>query len=286
MDIIATDKQGSTGSITYWSLSGAVNYGKLEAEWVNRGLNPQLLPPRTSPKTALRRAMDGLVSGQSQMVKVGSAPGWLGFFQRETVNGRPSFPMVVEACLNADPTKDPVIRTPDGSPVPEAIEDSVTILYSNELRNVHHDDLGTWLVSTVRRLMAVRMREAGGIYFIPAAGGLGEWQQIASVLHAATACTIQEVPAMHSREAARAVLEGITNEVNAYVEQIDAELGRVGVRALESREAAITAYARKISMFEEVIGAKLDGLRGAMSGLETKVAHAKLTAMSIAEDAA
>jgi len=230
--------------------------------------------------------MDGLVSGQSQMVKAGSAPGWLGFFQRETTGGRPNFPMVVEACLNADPTKDPVIRTPDGSPVPEAIEDSVTILYSNELKNVHHDDLGTWLVSTARRLMAVRLRESGGIYFIPSAGGLAEWQQVASVLHKATACTIQEVPAMHSREAARAVLEGITNEVNAYVEQIDAELGKVGVRALESREASITAYARKISMFEEVIGSKLDGLRGALNGLETKVAHAKLTAIAVAEDAA
>ena len=71
-----------------------------------------------------------------------------------------------------------------------------------------------------------------------------------------------------------------------YVEQIDAELGKVGVRALESREASITAYARKISMFEEVIGSKLDGLRGALNGLETKVAHAKLTAIAVAEDAA
>lgn len=287
--IVVTDSQGSTGSVTFWTLSGVVEFTKLEAAWRRAGLDPALLPPRTSPKTALRRAMDTLVTGQGSMVKAGSEPGWLGHFVRgKDAAGKPTFGMAVEACVAANPHHEPLLRTADGEPVEEGVADVIVLGYLRELRTIHHHDLSSWMVTSLRRANAVSLRESGGLYFLPAGFGLNEWRAMGEVLAEATHCRVFEIPAMASKMAAQAVLDALTREVREYVEGIDEQLGKVGSRALATRKTELAAYVGKLSVFEGVIGEKLEGLRAQIAAVEGKVAHAALAAMgaqAVADDA-
>lgn len=278
--LVVTDAQGSTGSVTFWTLSGSVEFDKLERAWVARGMDADDLPPRTSPKTALRRSMDALVSGQSQMVKAGSEPGWLGYFVRGVgANGKPTFEMQVEAAVNAtNPRGEPQVRTPTGDPVDEGIEDVIVLGYQRELRTIHHHDLSAWLVATLRKANAVSLRESGGLYFLPTGPKLAHWRLIGEVLAEATQCRQFEIPAMASKMAAEAVLDAITREVREYVDDIDTEMQKAGSRALVSRQASLSKYTDKLVAYEGVIGEKLTALRDQISAMETKVAHAALAA--------
>ncbi len=286
--IVVTDSQGSTGSVTFWVLSGVIEFGKLEAAWRSRGLDVALLPPRTSPKTALRRAMDALVTGQGSMVKNGSEQGWLGHFVRGKDTGKTAYTLEVEACLAANPHHEPQLRSADGGNVDEGIADVIVLGYMRELRTIHHHDLSSWMVASLRRANSVSLRESGGLYFLPAGPGLDEWRAMADVLAEATHCRIFEIPAMASKMAAQAVLEALTREVREYVEGIDEQLGKVGSRALATRKTELAAYAGKLAVFEGVIGEKLDALREQILAVDAKVAHAALAAagvQAVADDA-
>ena len=164
----------------------------------------------------------------------------------------------------------------------------IVLGYLRELRTIHHHDLSSWMVTSLRRANAVSLRESGGLYFLPAGFGLNEWRAMGEVLAEATHCRVFEIPAMASKMAAQAVLDALTREVREYVEGIDEQLGKVGSRALATRKTELAAYVGKLSVFEGVIGEKLEGLRAQIAAVEGKVAHAALAAMgaqAVADDA-
>ena len=51
------DGGATTGVVTYWQLAGRTERTRLEAAWMKAGLDMAALPPVTTPRTALQRAL-------------------------------------------------------------------------------------------------------------------------------------------------------------------------------------------------------------------------------------
>lgn len=274
--LVTTDSQSATGSVVYWQLSGVVELKKLRGAWLTAGLDEADLPPATSPKTALRRAMEALTDGQRVMLKNGSSPEWVGLYERIVENGKPKYVLQFEARLNSsDMFGDPVLQDATGQPVGEDSRDAVEIGFSKELRSIHHHDLSGWLVSAVRKHEAVSLRESGGFYFVPRTS-LDRWRVMTKAIESVTKCAFWELPAMGSKQAAEAILDALTREVSEYVGGIDEQIGKVGVRALASREREVERYEARIATYEGILGGKLDALRVKMGELGGRLAMAKL----------
>lgn len=271
------DGGATTGVVTYWQLAGRTERTRLEAAWMKAGLDMAALPPVTTPRTALQRALAEFAD-KDTLVRPSEDPHTFAVLKREKDSrGKPVFVTQWEARLASPDTDDPVCVQPDASDVSEEIAETVVLAFRRELRTIHHHDISSWLVEWARRCHAVSLRDSGGFYYIPNTHA-ATWRAVGDALGSASRSKVYEIAAMAGDKAAEAVLDALTREVRTVVEGIDEKLGDVGVRALKGRERELAAYEAKVASFESALGVKLDALRGQITELGGRVAVAVMAA--------
>lgn len=267
----------ATGVVTYWQLAGRTERARLEAAWAKAGLPADALPPKTTPRVALQRALAEFVD-RDTLVRPSEDPMTFAVLKREKDSrGKPVYITEWEARLASPDTADPICALPDGTEVSEDIAETVVLAFRRELRTIHHHDISKWLVDWACKCHAVSLRESGGFYYIPDSHA-ATWRAVSDALSSASRSKVYEIAAMSSDKAAEAVIDALTREVHTVVETIDDGISKQGLRALKGRERELSTYEHKLASFESALGVKLDALRAELTQLGGRVAAAVMSA--------
>jgi len=265
----------AAGAVIWWHLSGCVSLHSLSQAWKDRGWSPDDLPEVPSPKTALRRALRAQESKTRFVRQVEG--GWALVEQRQVPDSSdPAFVILLLAGLGED-DRPAFARGDETGPELEAAVGAAFDLARIELEPA---DVSSWMVWYGLKLSAVPLRDTGGLYFIPAQT-LAQWHELATVVREVSRHTLCEIPAMRSDEAVSAILDAVQREAQAEAEAMEAELAKgIGERAINTRLERTEAVEKKISLYEDLLGSKLETLRSRLSVLRSNLSLALLSSES------
>ena len=277
---IQDDDPHAAGCIVWWRLSGGLNLPDLYAAWTEAGLDEKFLPDRPSPGVALRRAVASVKGGARRMVRT-HPKGGFAIVDERTEDGELAYRQDMHATL--DKVGRLVIQ-----PWGHRDEEAVTSGFRSFQDELVQADVSPWLCDLMDRYVdAVRLRDTGGVYFIPQ-HAMAKWKHIAEVIRKATKHTINAVPAMRTQDAVAAIEDAIASEAERAVESIAAELAekKLGSKALNNRITTTEDVERKLERYEAFLGGRLEALHTKLQELRASITVAITTVELEAEAAA
>lgn len=262
---------GAVGTILYWKLGATTAYDELVKSWENNDLREVLgeVVSAPTPDVALTRALGEQKTARRLVRKLAGTDGHA--IVSETVEpGRdPQYSTLVKVRLgdNLKPSFDPSYS--DLAP-------EIRSAFRRHLDTILATDLSTWLVELTTKLDAVKLKETGGMYFIPA-GKAALAHKVALALRP-VGTTIYEIPAMDAESATVAFVDAITDEVKAVAAGIMDEIatGKLGERALSARAATAKNLAEKVKRYEALLGTSMSDLQAQITQISGAVASAAL----------
>lgn len=265
--------QQNAGLVTWWQLSGITSWEHLRDGWLQAGLPEEQLPPTVGMVTGLRRALRQFEGARTLIRPI----------------DRSGYSVV-------DETSDAAAKALDYSTRFSAwIEDDVLCTRGldstermhllgrvmAELQVLDPSDVSSWLVGLVRGAQAVRLRDSGGVYFVPEHSA-ALWSQIGDVLRLVSGHRVHELPTLRTGKAVEAILDALTVEAEQASRELAEELdtGDLKARALRTRANRCDEMAAKLRSYESLLGVQLDAMRAKVDELNGRVAAAILTAES------
>ena len=285
--IASKDFGDEAGAVVYWSLSGAVSHEDLEYEWcVMAELESDWLPSEPSKETALKRALEQfredrrgcllrpLGKGRSGYVLVhehfddvdGGKPSYRNGLSAEILDGK----LVVD--LGAFTSVDS-----------DAHGEYVEATYKRYLGLLTQNDVSTWLVHLAQRVGAVRLRDSGGIYFVPR-DVLDTWRSFVAAIRKVSQHKMFEIPAMRTEEAVNAILDALNAEADAALATLNADLDgwaaseQLKKHVVETRTRRLRDVDAKLTKYEGLLGVKLEALRAQVEQVSARLVAAALEA--------
>lgn len=266
-----SDFAGAAGGTVWWDLH-QTTLAAMEPHWQAAGLDLATLPPPPTPERRLGRAVRQVESTRLAGVTLAGVPvkrrgAWQIDARRTFVDGGTSIlPFGVDskpiARAQIDATGALILDdlgTSTGYDVCRAIRAA----YDEGDGLIEASDVAPWLTAAVERSFAgVRLRRAGGCYYVPP-GALASFAEVANVLRAAGVGEVSILPTLPSDAAARAILGALSADVDSITDEVIASLDddKLGARALRSRVAELDDLASKLSEYESVLGSALDAVR-------------------------
>lgn len=265
-----------SGAIVFWRLSGVVAYEGLRAAWAAAGLDEGLLPAPVSRSQALARTMatfrePGVLVRPLKVQAESDPEGFILVHEEYDAGGRPQYHNGMEVRLLPDKLE----CVPED---PELV-DQIGRTFIRHLGNLSQQDVSGWLVDLVRGAVALRLRDTGGIYFVPRSH-LPAWRAYVGAIRAASACRMFEIPALQTDEAVATVLDALTRETETAAEDmadaLDAAAGPLSDRSRKAKAAHLAAVERKVLQYESLLGVKLAGLHEQLETLQARIAQSAL----------
>lgn len=278
--VIVNENIGATGAVVWWTFSGDVAHQQLCDSLAQRGFTEDFFPNPTTHERALGRAAKAQEEKRFLARPLGRAAGWA--MVREVVqdDGNLKHEQVCKLTLRKDVLDIEPAGNPDGLRVKADYEAYLPLISAN--------DVGIWLVLlSEAKLMAVSLRQRGGLYFIPA-NVVPLWRSLTAAIQQVNPnFKLYEVPAMKSDEAVRAVLDAVVREAEEESAQMQQQLddGALGKRALSSRVTRCDDIKAKLAHYEELLGVSLDKLRGNIDSLQADLGAAALASLAADEAA-
>lgn len=262
----------SVGAFVWWALSGPLSLEKLKEAW-SPELQDIALPEPPGSSTALRRAV--LEQQSKRRLARPLADDRTGYaLVDETNDAEKALAYSVEVQVWLEDGKLLV------KPETHALADPLRVAYERHLYTIGADDTRHWLSSVVLpRVLHLRLREGGGVYFVPNTY-IRIFRLVVGAIKHASAHRIFAVPAQKSEDAVEGILESIQSETAQEVERMKKELqdGDLGVRAITSRLAKIEEQIRKTGKYEELLGRKQPNIQKALEEMKAHLVEAQIRA--------
>lgn len=264
--IIVVPDGKNAGLVTWWRLSGTINYDALTEAWASAGLDAGELPDPPSDSEALKRA---IIDMRGPHTLIRQLPNVMGFavVDESFDDGDPEYEMRFKLWLDYDALEmrfDPAV---DAEQVREINE-----RFATARRELVASDLSSWLVRRVWKASAVALRDTGGIYFVPETQARA-WEEFADVFHKVGASRVHVIPAMKSERAVEAVMAAVIAETEAEVAAVlkRIENGELGGRALKTQAAKCDAMADKLRTYEQLLGVRMGDMQRLVQEADARV---------------
>lgn len=257
--VVVPDLGSRAGAMTWWRLSGVLDYDTLKQKWSEADLPPNELPALPSEHTALRRALANHRRGPRTLLR--SLPGG-GFavvdeeFDADynVEDEDPEYSVRFKVWLDMDELAMKFDRN-----MPEQEGRAITSAYVRARRELHATDLSAWLVRRVTALNAVGLRDTGGIYYVPE-NAAARWSALADLLKAISTSRIFEVPALRTDRAVEAIMDAVLTEttegLQTITQALDARADEMTARGLRGKIGACEKLAQKLALYEHLLGAR------------------------------
>ena len=270
-EVIAIPDAETAGAIVWWRLRGSADANLLENALVGAGVAHSDTPSRPTPHEALARAMRQHQQQRVLARPLGRRKGWALVSEIPTEDGRLDYEMLCTAQIGD--LGDPIVT---GTP---ELCTSVRQAYADHWQRLSSNDVSSWLTGHLMPAsQAVRLRETGGIYFVPRQR-LGRFQQVAGALCGATDHVIHQVPALKSDEAVEAILDAVLREADGEISGMAEEVdGGLGKRALKTRGGRCDDLRLKVEAYEQLLGRSMEALRSRLEGLRGSIVEAVFAA--------
>ena len=269
------------GQIVYWSLSGNVSIEALQRGLDNAG-SLALLPEEPSPKVAIHRAMDAVAVAHKADTQSRRRGEWVivgGATEEIDGDGKSLvYPILAEAHVEG---QDAIVNSSDS-----AYYHEIHQAYREAQHSLAPSDIGAWLCTKVVGLGGIALRASGGFYFIPK-DAISKWEKVARALKEVSAHRLQSIPAMRTEDAVDAILTALTRDTEDACQAISDSIreGKLGARALETKETDTKALLDRIGKYETLLGVKLEALREGMEATKVAIVTAKLAQAAVDADA-
>lgn len=244
------------GRVTYWSIAGIAPRDALAAVAANLHL-PNV--PELGPALALRAALKEVFPETRHLVRPTGERSRLALVNEQVRPGNdPEYTVLFTASVDGEDDATVSIDRPGyATRIQEAFEGA--------LRGVPTEVVSQWLTQVMRHLGAVRLRESGGVYWVPSAGtDAGEWPGIARAINGALAAgsVIYTLSTAWDESSIHSVHAALTREVESESAELqEAIAARPGVRARETQAVRYAALDDKITRYEAILGESLERLR-------------------------
>lgn len=272
----------TVGAIVWWRLSGRTGHDYLVSALTEAGVDENVIPFAVAPGEALSRAIRSCADKRILARPLGRNAGWA--LVRETVENED---LEYETLLKAklDKAGDTAKLQVDSVDLPLVAK--VQTAYHYALSGLTTQDISTWLSRTVMpHLNAVALRKGGGIYFIPR-DRMADLRRVTEGLNVANPDhDVYEVPAMHSEEAVRAVMDAVIAEADVDLEFMENEFerGDLGERALRNRQSKCGRMLTKLDAYERLLGQSMDNVRDRVERFQAEVVTAAMMAGADEDD--
>lgn len=273
-DLIAVSSMNGVGAIVFWRLSGLVNYPAFVSAWIGAGRDPDELPPAPTSAVALRAALTDL-EGPHTLARAMPTRGEWAVVDERVVGGQLEYTTALTVCVHPNGS----IRTTYAEDDDSGRSEKLIAAYKHFSRHLSPAMMGSWLVAQVEKCGGVRLKDTGGVYFIPR-WRLAAWQRLATAVMGVSSHEMLEIPAMSSAEATAAVTAALVAESAAALDSVQAQIdgGALGSRALETRVWECGLVAAKLRTYEVNLGIQLESLRDRAEALQVQISVAVLAA--------
>jgi hypothetical protein len=273
-DIVAIHDIGdaTAGAIVWWRLRGNTDLRRLTMAWDKAGHDPKLLPSKTTPLAALKRALADLGRDARQLVR--------------PLAKKEGYALVNETAHGDDLTYDTICTVKvmpgdvlDIMPSYFSSADRLIDGYEKNQSEITGSKIGGWLGDMVRHCHAVALRWTGGIYFIPAEH-MDKFHTWMEAFMDGSDNTVFEVPALRSSEAVEAILDAVEREAGEELAAIEEEIatGDLGANALKTREKRCDELRNKLQSYVGLLGSRLDGINDKLDVTKASVVETILLA--------
>ena len=276
--IIAIDESHAdiAGATVYWSMSGEIDHERLCDALRAVGVPEEECPRLPTPACALHRAL------------------W-------SITGERDGRRVLVRPLKKEATWALVHETEDALKLRETHETTVSLdaekhilmdgdqtgalklvaAYERARITVTTDDMSGWLSGLMRRLLAVALRERGGIYFIPKQN-LQKFNAITEAIMSVSIFQFYKIPSLRCDDAVEAILAAITAEAEKTISDVTTDIigGTLGARALETRRVCCQNMRGKVAAYESLLGRAMVDIQKGLEGLDANIAMAALAGES------
>lgn len=267
---------GTVGLIVWWRLSGDVAHVTLEQAATAAGLPEEDRPRPVGDATALRRAVRDQTNQRRLVRPLGRQDGWA-LVEEEVQGDRLIHRQVLTAKL--------VDGLPQLETYHEGLRAAVNAAFERHLGINTTGDVSDWVVRQVERARAVRLRDTGGIYFVPR-DAVPAWHRVTATLRGVTDHRLFEVPALQNDEAVEAILDAVEREAAQAVEELDAALaeaaaqaeGAPGPRSLRAKAERAGELAKKVGSYGELLGRAVDYMTERLGALQGSLVEAAMAA--------
>lgn len=264
----------SVGAFVWWALNGPLDLNKLADSW-----SPEIadypLPTLPSEATALRRAVHEQ-QNRRRLARplAGDRAGYalVTETKSEDISKGLEYTTNIQVWLDNDKIK--------FSPENHDLHDVIKAAYEKHLMTVSADDVRHWLSQTVLpKVLSVKLRSSGGVYFIPQTL-IRQFRLLVGSVRHSSAHQIFAVAAQHSEDAVEGILESIRAETAAEVELMNEDLkkGDLGVRAIKSRIEKLEEQVKKVARYEDLLNKKQPALHVSLSDLKAHLCEAQMKA--------
>lgn len=276
-DLLAVDVKGAPcGAISYWRLSGTLQYDDLLQTWTHAGLAPEDLPEPPSEQAALRRALAQYEGPHTEVVTLPRGQGFAivdrTFADSDADDHRPEPVHTTRFKVWLDDSRGLQVSTRD-------VELRRTLIRAHQAAQLEltGSDIGSWLVTRIHALGAIRLRDTGGVYFVPQTHR-AVWTQIGEVLAQVSSSRIYEIPALQSDQAVDAILTALREQAIAELTRIEGllEKGELGARALNTLAAETDARLALLTQYEQLLQVSQNELRASIEEVRARVVEAAL----------
>jgi hypothetical protein len=275
---VVPDHSGRCGAITWWRLSGTLNYDRLVEEWQMADLPPSELPAPPSDTDALRRA---LLSLRGPRTLIRALPG-TGFavvdesFDETDAVAEPEYAVRFKTWIDYE-----ALELRFDPPLEDEEVSGIVGKFLVARRELDAGDLSSWLVRRIYKHEAVALRDTGGIYFVPETRA-EHWSRFADIVHKISGSRIYEVPALKSERAVEAIVAAVIAEANASVAELTKRLdkGELTERGLRSQARKCEELADKIRSYERLLGVKLGDMHNVVHNVDARIADMLLAEMA------
>ncbi len=267
----------AAGLMVWWRLDGSVEMKALREAAEAHSFAEEQLPPRVKPQAAMRRA----VQEQSQVRRlVRPLEDRSGYALVDEDAKAKDLDYSIELKVSFNPQEGMLEFEPQEHPLINEIETA----FMQHLRQLATTDISSWLVRQAYGCRAVSLRDTGGFYFIHR-DHTAEWHKVVSMLRTCSSHVISNIQALQNSEAVDAILDALTREAEAEIDNIKKVLYpddgvQPGARALKNRAGRTESFTDKVSEYEVLLGTKLDEIRAQLGELQAEL----VTATLVAED--
>lgn len=264
------------GAVTYWTLAEFSDARKLEEGFKALGLEGHA-PTRPTHLVALKRALVEVFTKRKHLVRPLKSETFPRFAVVREEAGHDEIDYEIIFRVEADDLDNLHFDNPDHPAVP-AIDEA----YRKQRGQVPSGAVGSALSRLAHMLGGVRLRDSGGVFWLPAES-MEKWNAIAGVVMSAAdegrACVYRLRTAI-DESTIEAVGDAITRDVEDSVADIRKKLGsQERASSFEKRKEEAVALDARITKYEQVLGRTLEHLREKAKAAEQEASLAALAAI-------